>query len=132
MVRVNRYWLDNIWGHIGEGNKTNDISLVDMSKEANVKLLVEKYIKPSWDILPSKVRTRLKNTWKYALNELSDQDLKRSLDRVLAPFDTPDNVRELYRTAWDLMFNEEWKLPSTNVFEDINKFPSSPWEEESG
>jgi hypothetical protein len=131
MIKVNRYWLDNIWGHIGEGNKTDDIYLIDMSQENNVKILVENYIKPGWDNLPSQVKVKLKNTWQYALNELSDEVLRRPLDRILAPFDTPDDVRALYQTAWNLMFDDEdWSLFAEEKYIDINKFPSSPWDDE--
>ncbi len=129
VVIVNKYWLDHIWGYIAEGNETSDINMVDMSEESNVRLLVENYVKPYWNELPSEVEERLKATWKYALNSLSDQDLRKPLNNLLSPFQDPADIRKFYSDAWSFMFADEvWEISDLSLYKEVNESTSSPWD----
>ena len=125
---VNKYWLIHIWGYIGEGNETDSIDIVDMSEKSNVLTLVEEYVRPYWNDLPQEIQIYLKATWKFALNNFSDRDLRRPLNNLLPPFETPVDVRGFYIDAWNLMFvGESWKIDDPTFYE-VDDSTRSPWD----
>ena len=132
-MKVNRYWLDHVWGPIGEGNKLDSISMVDMNEPANLRKLVIEYLQPYFNelaVVAPEPMHRIKETWRYALNVYDDELLRNSLENQLPPFETPNDIRQFYELVWEMTFpGEDWRIQNVHKYEDIRKQFLSPWDD---
>jgi hypothetical protein len=128
MTLVNRYWLDHIWGPIGEGKHVDSIVMADMSEPANVTRLVDEYLRPYFGRLPARAAARLKETFRYALNAYDDGVLHKALLDMLPPFEMPKDVRQLYVDVWRSLFPDEpWQVSDLGQYVDMNRRFVSPF-----
>ena len=130
MEVVNLYWLDHVWGPLGEGNPTEGIFMVDMDQPKHLDILSTHYIAPYISALPPVPRRRIKETWRYALNVYSDHQLKEAFESQLPPFSLPQDVRGFYLRVWQRVFEgETWRIGNLQVYRDIHQQFITPWDD---
>ena len=128
MIKLNKYWLDFVWGFINENHDVKDITSLNMNEEQNVKVLVESHLRIYYSNLPRLVHFRLKEIWRYSLNFLPEKDLIYSLAGIRPPFETPVQIRRFYKNTWNLLFfNESYEIEDSSQYIIYNKPFDHPW-----
>ena len=134
-IVVSEDWLERLWSPVGGGADVDDHPLddLDTTDESDVRRLVREYLAPGFARYGPTQQARLKESFRYGLNALSDRVLEQIVDACLPPFAAPPNIRWFYTLIWHEMFGpEEWRIQERVLYaveKDWNRAERAFWSE---
>lgn len=109
-VKISYYYIRIFWSPLGDDCNTGKYYLnLNLNNKESICSIVENVLIPELNLFSYKIKSRIKESLKYAITYYSDKKLVDAYDKSPTFVKLPDNinVREFYIFVWKSMYGEE-------------------------
>lgn len=107
-IKISYSYVRIFWSSLGDDCNTDKYYL-NLNNKESICSIFENVLIPELNLFSYKMKLRIKESLKYAINYYSDEKLAGAYDKSPTYIKLPDNmnVRDFYIFVWKSMYGEE-------------------------